>query len=146
MFNPLKDIDWSPDHAKRREFAISLMIGFPCVALFGLALGYLKNGAWNTSFALMLGGTGASIGLLFFIAPAIVRPFYIGWYVIVGCIGLIVGNILIALVFYGLVSSIGLMRRRLRGTAIRKGVDRDAQSYWIDADPSPPPERYYRQF
>ena len=146
MLNPFKEVNWQPDTAARRTFAKSLIIGFPCVALVFLLVGKLSSGAWNLEFALKLGGFGAGFGVLFYAMPAIAKPFYVVWYALACCIGLIVGNVLLGLIFYVLVTGIGLLKRLGRRQAIRKTPDPQATTYWADAPPAPEPKRYYRQF
>jgi len=146
MLNPFKEVNWTPDTAARCAFARSLIIGFPCVALVFLLAGWLAGKGWNVSFALKLGGLGAGAGVVFYAVPAIARPFYVVWYALACCIGLVVGNVVIALIFYVLVTGIGLLKRFGGLQSIRKAPDRLVKTYWIDAPPAPPAPRYYRQF
>ena len=101
MINPFKEIDWNPNLAKRRSFAISLIIGFPCLALVWLAIGWLRTSAVSVAGPAWLAAAGAAAGVVFLAIPAIVRPFYVVWYFLAACIGIIVGNILMAAVFFG---------------------------------------------
>ena len=146
MLNPFKEVNWNPDTAARRTFAKSLVLGFPCVALVFLIAGWLAGGGWNVSFALKLGGLGAGAGVVFYAVPAIARPFYFVWYALACCIGLVVGNVAMALIFYVLVTSIGLIKRLGGRQPIRKTPDRLVKTYWIDAPLAPEAKRYYRQF
>ena len=146
MVNPFKEVNWNPDTAARRTFAKSLVIGFPCLALVFLLAAKWSSGTWNLGFALKLGGLGAAAGGLFYTAPGIARPFYVVWYALACCIGLIVGNVVLALIFYLLVTGIGLLKRLGGRQAIRKTPDRLAKTYWIDAPPAPEPKRYFSQF
>ena len=146
MLNPFKEVNWNPDTAARRTFAKCLVIGFPCVALVFLLAGWLAGKGWNVPFALKLGAIGAAAGALFYAVPAIARPFYVAWYALACCVGLVVGNVVLALVFYVLVTGIGLLKRLGGRQPIRKVPDRQAATYWIDAPPAPEPNRYYRQF
>jgi hypothetical protein len=146
MVNPFREVNWNPDTAERRTFAKILIIGFPCLAVIFLMAGYLAGKGWNTSFALKLGGFGAAAGVIFYVLPAIARPFYVVWYAVACCIGLIVGNVVLSLIFYTLVTGIGLARRVVGSGGLCKTPDRQASSYWITAPPAPDPKRYYSQF
>ena len=146
MLNPFKEVNWHPDTAARRTFAKSIIIGFPCVALVYLLAGWLAGAGWNVSFALKLGGLGAGAGGLFYAVPAVAKPFYVVWYALACCIGLVVGNVVLAMIFYVLVTGIGLLKRLGGRQPIRKTPDRLAKTYWIDAPPAPEAKRYYRQF
>lgn len=146
MVNPFKEVNWNPDTAALRTFARSLVIGFPCIAVAFLLAGFLAGKGWNLSFALKLGGFGAVAGVLFYAAPGIAKPSYIVWYALACCIGLVVGNVLLGLIFYLLVTGIGLLKRLGGRQAIRKSPNLEASTYWVDAPPAPEPKRYYRQF
>lgn len=146
MLNPFKEVNWHPDAAARRTFARSLIIGFPCVALVVLLAGWLAGKGWNVPFALKLGGFGAAAGVLLYAVPVIARPFYVVWYALACCVGLVIGNVVLGLIFYLLVTGIGLVKRLGGRQPIRKTPDRLAKTYWIDAPPAPEPKRYYRQF
>jgi hypothetical protein len=146
MLNPFQEVNWSPDTATRRTFAKSLIIGFPCVAFVLLLAGGLAGKGWNVSFALKLGGTGAAAGVVFYAVPVIARPFYVVWYALACCVGLVVGNVVMALIFYLLVTGIGLLKRLLGRPVIRKSPSPSAKTYWLDAAPTSDPKRYFSQF
>ncbi|MFA6546116.1 MAG: hypothetical protein WCS99_16980, partial [Limisphaerales bacterium] len=143
MVNPFKETNWNPDTAARRTFAKSLVIGFPCLAVVLLLAGYFSGRGWNFGPALKLGGFGTGVGALVYAVPAIARPFYVVWYALACCIGLVVGNVVLALVFYVLVTGIGLVKRLGGSQAIRKTPDRQAKTYWRDAPPASNPKRYF---
>ena len=146
MLNPFKEVNWQPDTAARRTFAKSLVIGFPCMALAYLVVVSPQTDAWNPMFALKLALFGAGAGVLFYAVPAIAKPFYVAWYALACCVGLVVGNVVLALIFYVLVTGIGLIKRLGGSQPIRKTPDRQAKTYWIDAPPAPEAKRYFSQF
>jgi hypothetical protein len=146
MLNPFNDVDWNPDRAKKRTFALSLIIGFPCLAVLFLVAGHLRGQGWWVEGPLTFGLTGAAAGLVFLAVPAIVRPFYVVWYALACSIGIVVGNVLFALVFYLFFGGVGLLMRALGRKSMRTRPDRTAPTYWVDAGPAPEPGRYFRQF
>lgn len=146
MLNPFKEVNWNPDTAARRKFAVSLIVGFPCLALLSFLANWLRAGVWLPGFALRLGGLGAAAGVIFYALPSICRPFYVVWYAVACCMGLVMGNVLFGLIFFLLVTGIGLMRRLGGRQAIVKTCDRAAATYWLEAPPAPPPQRYFSQF
>ena len=146
MLNPFKEVNWNPDTTARRAFAKSLVVGFPCLAVVLLLAGYLTGKGWNFGPPLKFGGFGAGFGVLFYALPVIARPFYVIWYALACCIGLIVGNVVLALIFYVLVTGIGWVKRCLGGQAIRKTPDLRAKTYWLDAPVVSSPKRYFSQF
>ena len=74
MVNPFKEVNWNPGPQERRKFALSLIIGFPCVAVVLLLLGWLRGKGWNLPLAAMVGGGGLAVGLLLLVLPQIARP------------------------------------------------------------------------
>ena len=146
MINPFKQVNWNPDARDRRKFSQSLLIGFPCLAVALLLMGKLTTGSWNFPLAVKVGGIGVAAGLVFLAAPALTKPFYLAWYFIACCIGLVVGNLLLVLVFYSIFTGIGLLLRVLRRVAVRRTLDKRATTYWQEARPPTDLRRYYRQF
>ena len=146
MVNPFKDVNWNPGPWERRKFALSLIIGFPCIAAVLLLAGVLWGKGWNFPLAAIVGGGGLAAGLLLLAVPQITRPVYVVWYFVACCIGLVVGNLALAIVFFVLVSGIGLVMRILGRQPVRKGFDKGAATYWHDAEQVDDPKRYYRQF
>jgi hypothetical protein len=146
MVNPFKEVDWHPNVSARRRFAMSLMVGFPCVALgFWMILG-VKTGGWDTAMPVKIGFYGASAGIVFYLVPIVAKPFYLVWYAIACCIGLVVGNLLLALVFYVFVTGIGVVMRLIGRDPMNRRLDRSAASYWRDVHQPADSRRYYSQF
>ena len=146
MVNPFKEVNWNPSPRDRRKFALSLILGFPCIAAVFLLVSLLRGKGWNLPLAAVIGGGGLAVGLLLLAVPQVVRPVYVAWYLVACSIGLVVGNLALALVFFVLVSGLGLVMRALGRQPVRKGFDRRAATYWQDTDPVDDPGRYYRQF
>lgn len=146
MVNPFKEVKWNPDVAERRKFALSLIVGFPCVGLLLVVADGFRTGAWHLKVPMIIAGCGVALGLLLLALPAIARPFYIVWYAIACSIGLVVGNLLLGLVFYVFFTAIGWVMRVCGRQPIRKNVDKQAQTYWQNAEQPSDPQRYYKQF
>jgi hypothetical protein len=148
MLNPFAEINWHPAVDERRKFARSLVFGFPCVALVLLVLGWLVKGRWQTNLpvALWLGGGGVALGGVLWTIPQIARPFYLAWYFLAGCLGWVLGNLLLAGFFYLVLTPFGLARRCFAKPAISKRCHRQTPTYWKEAGPPPEPESYYKQF
>jgi hypothetical protein len=78
--------------------------------------------------------------------PSIARPFYIVWYALACCIGLVVSNVLLATTYLLFFTVTGLLLRITGHRPIRKSPDRSAASYWNDVGEPPEPRRYFQQF
>ena len=146
MLNPFKDVKWKPGPDEKRKLAKSLAIGCPVVGLLLLIAVRLKTGAWGFQVPLEVAGIGLLAAITFLLLPELVRPFYVLWYFLACCIGFVVGNLILALLFYVGVTGIGIGRRVFSPHSFRKGFDKQASTYWRDAEQIDDPARYYRQF
>ncbi len=116
------------------------------MAVLMVLAGRLYSGHWSFKPPLLAGGAGVGVGLVLLAVPAIVRPIYLVWYFVASCVGLVIGNLLLAGAFYVFVTGIGLLKRAFGRNPIHKTFDRQATSYWQDATQPNDPQRYYRQF
>jgi hypothetical protein len=146
MLNPFNEVNWSPDTAARRVFAKSLMIGLPTVAVLFAVLRWWKTGVWDSRSAVVFGGAGFAVGALLYVWPTIAWPFYVVWYGFACCMGFVVGNVVMALIFYGLVTGLGVGKRLFGAPALRKAPSPAAKTYWLNAPAAPDPKRYFSQF
>jgi hypothetical protein len=145
MMNPFAETNWNPDLRARKKFAVSLVIGFPIIAILFALVSYLKTHSVG-HFPIWLGGIGFVTGIILWLLPQIAKPFYLVWYFIACCMGIVVGNVLFALFFYLVFTPLGLCLRLRRNQPVTKGFDKTCKSYWRDAEKSVDSERYYRQF
>jgi hypothetical protein len=147
MINPFKEINWKPGATDLRKFAWSLIIGFPCIALVFFLGKWLAGRAMpEPRFFLLLGGIGAATGLVCLRAPIIARPLYHVWYALAACIGLVMSNLIFALMFYGIFTPMGLFMRLRGRDALNLKWRKGTATYWIDAPPAPPAAQYFNQY
>ncbi|MEO6244344.1 MAG: hypothetical protein ABIQ12_02825 [Opitutaceae bacterium] len=144
--NPFREVNWRPGLEERRRFAVSLIVGFPSVAMALMLVGRLRTAGWNFEGPLALGGAGAALGLLFLAAPQWARPFYVVWFAAACCVGFVVGHVALAGIYFLMVTPLGLVMRAMGRRSLTKGFDRNRTSYWLDAPPPDAPEKYFRQF
>jgi hypothetical protein len=146
MINPFKEVNWRPSRAEKKKFALSLVIGCPVLAALFLVSGRISMGAWDPKGPLALALAGISVGLLLWLVPALARPVYVICYLAACCIGIVVGNLLLMLIFYGVVTGIGLVLLFLGKRPIARKLNRSAVTYWQDAGEPTDTARYFRQF
>jgi hypothetical protein len=111
-----------------------------------LIIGRIANGAWNPAPAAYIAAIGAGLGALLLIMPGIVRPFYVVWYAVACCIGLVVGNVLLAAIYFLIVTVLGCLVRVTGRKLLCKSIDKGASTYWREAEPPAHPGRYFSQF
>ncbi len=145
MMNPFAEVNWNPDRPARRKFAVSLMVGFPCLAAVLLLVDHFRHGGWSARPG-WLAAIGFAAGLLFWLLPGIARPFYRVWYFIGCCFGFVMGNTLLGLFFYLAVTPMGCLRRLAGRPSFSRGMDRNQATYWEDVEKVVDPKSYFRQF
>jgi hypothetical protein len=91
-----------------------------------------------------VGAVGAAI---YYILPMPGRRrVYVGWMTAAYPIGWTVSNVAMIIVFYGVLTPIGLTMRLCGRDPLTRALDRNAATYWVEHDPSKEgPERYFRQ-
>ncbi len=117
-----------------RQFALTLTAGF----LFVAALGYWKGSAAVTFLAAALATVSLLAGT---VVPGRLGPARRAWIRMGDAVGSVTTPVLLAIVYYGVVTPTALIRR-LSGAGRRA----DAHTGWCARAPLPPPKRMERQF
>ena len=144
MINPFREINWKPAARELRAFGKVIAIGFPIVALLLGTSARLRSHAWP-SWTLWLGGIGLLVGLACVLLPRAARPLYLVWMAVGCCIGLVVSNVVLAAIYFLVVTPIGLALRIAGRDPLRRAIERERASYWDDAEKSGDMARYFRQ-
>ena len=131
-------IDWHPDRRGLREFGLAILVGFTVIGSV-----FLWRGAETAAYVIY--GVGGVVGLIGLSGRPVALPFYWVWMGIAFVLGNIMTRVVVAVVFFGVVTPIGVAQR-LAGRDRLQLKKRDTDSYWIDLPEAPPPEKYERQF
>jgi hypothetical protein len=134
------DINWNPTRRELRQFSIALIVAAGVVG----GLLWWKLGPNRISTALWV--AGPTLGVLGLIVPTVMRPVFIGLSLVAFPIGYVVGFLALALVYYLLVTPIGLVFRLMGRDPMHRRFDRSAPTYWIQRPEAPPARRYFQQF
>jgi hypothetical protein len=99
-------IQWNPDRKQLRQFA---GIWFPAFcALVGWSVAR-KTGHWHeVEIGWAIAGIISIAGLVF---PPLIRPIFVGLILLTYPIGWVVSHVLLGLIFYGIVTPIGIILR-----------------------------------
>lgn len=136
----LPAIPWRPDDRTLRRFA----------ALWLIALGALA--AWQhvahqrTTVAVALAAVAAAVGIAGLARPPLVRPVFLAATLATMPLGWMVSQALLAAIFYGLVTPLGLIGRIAGRDALGRRRRPCAESYW---SPKPSPDgaaQYLKQY
>jgi hypothetical protein len=124
-------LDGSPQALRRFGLVVGgVLAGIGAVVLWrrGWALGAASGG---------LLGAGAALVVLGAAAPRVLRPVFRAWMTLAFALGFVMTRVILTLVFFLLVTPIGVLRRTLGTSPIRTRPDPTAPTYWL---PRPPPE------
>jgi len=136
-------IEMRTDYSDRelRQFA---GIWFPAFAvLVGLVL---KNKFELPGPALVVCCVAAVISTVGLLQPRALRPLLIGWMYAAFPIGWVVSHVMLALIYYGVMTPIGLVMRLLGRDPLKRKLDRSADTYWEPREPIANSKRYFQQF
>ena len=134
-------INWNPSARELRWFA-GLLIPF-----FGFIAGlwWLRTG--QTTGPIAMASVASVIGLVGLVAPSAIRRVYVAWMIAVWPIGWVVSHVLLAVIFFAVITPIGLFLRAIGRDPMRKTFDRFAKTYWITRPAEEPDsQQYFRQF
>ncbi len=114
---------------------------------FVVILGAVARWVWRSpQAAAWIWGVGAAISVLFWLAPPLRRPLYLGWMYAALPIGWTISHLLLGIIFYAVITPIGLLMRLLGHDSLCRRFDRQAKSYWMARKENSDPKRYFRQF
>ena len=124
-----------------RQFA---GIWLPAFALFvGLIL---RNKLQLPAVAWTVWGVTLAISLVGLLKPKAIKPLLLGWMFAAFPIGWVVSHLMLALIYYGCMTPIGLFMRLIGRDSLSRKIDRSAETYWVAREPTTDTKRYFRQF
>lgn len=133
------DINWRPSPRELRTFGLAFLV-FALIAggvlWWRLGPGPFTWGLW---------AAGPVVALLGWLRPPALRFLYVGLSLLAYPIGIVVGNLLLAVVYYLVITPIGLVFRLIGRDALHRKLDPEASSYWIERKPPASAARYFRQ-
>ena len=134
-------INRNPTLSELRQFGF-IWMGF--VAVFGVVAWFkfdnpmLAKGLWIASIAVPIVG---------WVVPSFMRLVFVGMSYLAWPIGFVVSHVVLALVYYGVMTPIGLLMKVFGYDPMKRKFDPEAHSYWVER-PSGEVEtqRNFRQF
>jgi hypothetical protein len=80
------------------------------------------------------------------IVPAVLRLAFVGLSYATAPIGIVVSFLILAVIYYLVVTPTGLLMRLLGYDPLSRAFEPDMKTYWITRPTGRPTERYFRQF
>ncbi|MBN1868216.1 hypothetical protein JW916_13100 [Candidatus Sumerlaeota bacterium] len=136
----LIEIDWKPDRRRLRTFGLVML---PLLAAIGAIL------AWRfraPTVFYVCAGIGAISALSGLASPPLARVLYVAWMGIGLAIGSVVMPILVAIVYFGVITPIGLALRLAGRDSMRRRRLPPGESYWVELHHRTEARFYERQF
>jgi Saxitoxin biosynthesis operon protein SxtJ len=133
-------IDDNPSDRDLRQFAA---IWFPLFWVLAGALLYWKTS--NAAIASLIVAAGVLIGAVGAWRIAFIRPVYLIWMYAAYPVGWTVSHILLASIFYLVVTPIGLVMRLFGYDPLQRRIDRSASTYWEPLEQIRQKSDYFRQ-
>ena len=134
------DIPKNPTPKALRQFAAAWLVFF-------LAIGahqYLKRGHHQLGIA--LGICAIVIGLLGLVRPAAVRWMFVTWMVLAFPIGWFVSQVMLLLMFYGIITPVALLFRLRGRDNLRLRRPANTSTYWFPKQTPKDVRSYLRQY
>jgi hypothetical protein len=134
------DIPFHPPSRTLRQFA-GLWLLFFC----GLALwqGLVRE---NTTAACLYGGLATVVGLAGMAHPPLIRPVFVACTIVTFPLGWVVSRLVLALVFYGLFTPLGVIFRLAGRDPLQLRYREGNETCWTPKPQAESVQSYFRQF
>jgi len=122
-----------------RKFGLIALVFFGCLSI----LGFWKE----KTLPFYLFGSLSILGIGFILAPVHLRTVYKAWMKIAHFFGRVVTTLVLALAYYLVITTAGLIKRLFSGSPLPLKPDRQALSYWVTrTQPAQPKEQFLKRF
>jgi hypothetical protein len=135
-------LDLNPPPSQLRQFAWISLFAFP-------AIGWLVLHLWHgtsTTPAWILTAVGAGVFASQFVLPAAVRVVFVGLMLVAVPLGIVLSTIVLALIYYGMFTPVALLFRVMGRDKLKRRLDPQARSYWVERKTDIPAARYLRMY
>ncbi len=132
----LVEFNWHPTNRQLRQFGVICLFALPFVA-------WLWNGSARTIGVLAV--LGVILGGLGIVLPVIIKPVYLALMFVTTPIGMVLGEVSMLSIYYGVFVPIGLVFRLARRDGLQMKLNRSAKSYWQTVEKPTSVASYYRQ-
>jgi hypothetical protein len=131
----------NPSRRELRQFA---GIWFP--AFFALVGGLILFKTGGLLVPIVLWTPALLVSIIGLVRPTWVRPVYLFWMYAAAPIGWLVSRLILAIVYYLVITPIGIVLRLVKRDPLQERFDPSAPTYWVPREPVRDTSRYFRQF
>ena len=131
-----------------KDFSRRELLWFgPLFALFvGIVGAILIRRFGANAAAYTIWAIAAPLIVVYYLIPTIRRPLYLGWMYAAMPFGWVISHLLLAGIYFFVITPIGLLMRLVRYDPMKRGFDKSAKSYWITREPIRDTNRYFKQY
>lgn len=130
-------------HPSRFQLAVFGGIWLIVFGILGVSLLRAGRPASLTTFVLT---AAVAVPIVGWIAPKAMRLVYLGMAYATFPIGFVVSFVILVLVYYLVLTPIGMLLWAFRYDSMCRNFDQGARTYWNPRGASPSPQAYFRQF
>jgi saxitoxin biosynthesis operon SxtJ-like protein len=134
------DIPLSPSARTLRQFAGLWIVFFAALAA------WQGFGREKTSLGWVLLALALTVGPIGLIRPQLLRWLYVGWMIAVFPIGWVVSRVMLAVLFYGVFTPLGLAMRLAGRDVLQLRRPAGRTTYWVPKPAATDLRSYFRQF
>ncbi len=134
------EVNWRPSRKDLQVFGIAALLA----ALIAGALLHYKHG-FPAVWTAVIVGLGAAVCISGFVVPALARLVYVAMIGLALPIGLVLSFIVMAVLYYLILTPVGLFFRLIGRDLLDLKFSRRAESYWVKRR-APDVKRYFNQF
>jgi len=132
----LVEINWEPTDRQLRQFGVICLVALPLVGWFWGA---------NTLTLGLIAGIGLLLAIVSIVGPQAVKPLFLALTIVATPIGMVIGEVAMLSIYFGVFLPMGLLFRLLRRDALQMKMERNAKTYWQEKSKPSSMAAYYRQ-
>jgi hypothetical protein len=131
------DLVARPSRGQLRIFGLMCAVAMP-------AIDWMWGGGVNVVAVLAV--VGVALSALGLVVPQALLPIYVVLLIAAAPVRIVLGELAMLLLYFGLFAPLGLVFRLARRDALERNFDRDAETYWRPKRKPEGPGSYYRQW
>jgi len=132
---------WNKDEPRRTQ-----LLGLVPPVVCGTAYAVVRDGAAEIVVAGLVWIAATAAATAVFASRDLGRRLYVGWLLAFLPLGWTVSHLLLAVVYYLVITPIGLVMRLAGRDPLQRKFDRTADTYWIQRKQPDNSKRYFQQF
>jgi hypothetical protein len=136
----LIDINLNPEKSELKWFGLLLLVFF---GLLGGIIFWINS---ESAVPPILWSVGLSVCVIYYAVKPLRLTLYRVWMKLVFPLGWAISHLLFGIIYYLVLTPVGLLLRLFRYDPLRRRRDENAQTYWSEHGSETDPGKYFKQF